>query len=302
MGTASLHFDALSLAWRGLWRRFAAHREPQACIHFQQAWHRFRSRPRVVLLDGSRYCMDRCLEQALGEALRRVRSLSRRKDSAHRIPLGLLLLSRQQLTAEQLRIALEAQRAAGHGRIGDWVQSLGFASELQVTAAIARQWSCPVLRPNSSLTLTPAAPPVPIALLEAFCMIPVNYVEATSSLHIAFAEGIDYTTLYAIEQMTGCHTEPCMAAPSFVHARLEALPSRPEHEFVFECVADTAEFSRIVRSYAARLSVSEIRLAACGSYIWVRLIRRTRTPHDLLLRLPHLPSIPAVFPFLAAAT
>jgi len=37
-----------------------------------------------------------------------------------------LLLSRQQLTAAQLRTALERQRASGEGRIGDWLAAAGF--------------------------------------------------------------------------------------------------------------------------------------------------------------------------------
>ena len=301
MGTATLHFDAVSLAWRGFWRKLAA-REHPSCIHFRQAWPRFRSRPHVVLLEGSQYCADRCLETALIDALRRVRPISKQPGGAHRIPLGLLLLSRQQLTAEQLRSALEVQRAAGHGRIGEWLQSLGFASEQEVTAALARQWSCPVLRADSPLILAQAAPRIPFTLLEASSMVPVNYVEATATLHIAFSECIDYTTLYAIEQMTGCHTEPCMAAPSFVRAGIQSLADRPEHEFVFECVADAAEFSRIVRSYAARLFASEIRLASCGSYTWVRLLRRTEVTHDLLFGLAHRSrSAPTLIPFLLSA-
>ena len=50
-------------------------------------------------------------------------------------------------------------------------------------------------------------------------MIPVDYVDSPATLHIAFGEGIDYGVLYAIEQMVGCHTESCMAVPSFVRHR-----------------------------------------------------------------------------------
>jgi len=62
---------------------------------------------------------------------------------SHRVPLGLLLLSRQQMTAAQLRTALERQRASGEGRIGDWLRRWVLPSELQITAAVARQWRVP---------------------------------------------------------------------------------------------------------------------------------------------------------------
>ena len=235
-------------------------------------------------MEGSSYCLDECLEQALIDALRRVRDSVRNEPASHRIPLGLLLLSRQQLTVDQLRAALAAQRSAGRGRIGEWLQTMGFVSEHQVTAALARQWSCPVLRAN---TLSPnfgRAPQIPVTLLESFVMMPVDYVEATSTLHIAFAERIDYSVLYAIEQMLGCRTEACMAVPSLLRNKLQSLSEhRCESEVVFDCMADPAEFARIIRSYSIRISASEIRLASCGSHVWVRLLRPSRPALDLLL-------------------
>ncbi len=207
--------------------------------------------------------------------------------AAHRIPLGLLLLSRQHLTVEQLQAALETQRRSGRGKIGEWLQALGFVDEQQVTAALARQWSCPVLRANTLVLRPRCIPQIPLTLLERLTMIPVDYVVSTSTLHMAFGEGIDYSVLYAIEQMIKCRTEPCMAAPSFVRSKLQLLSgSRGKGEVVFERVNDGAEFSRIIRSYCARLTVSEIRLANCGPYLWVRLLRPPRSSMDLLMRLP----------------
>ena len=116
-------------------------------------------------------------------------------------------------------------------------------------------------------------------------MIPVDYVAATATLHLAFGEAIDYGVLYAIERMLGCHTEFCLAVPSLVRQRLEALAGpRAEREVVFDRVADGAEFSRIIRSYCVRLSTTEIRLAACGPHLWVRLFRPSHPPMDLVLR------------------
>ena len=240
------------------------------------------------------------MERALTDALQRMRSASQRALAPHRVPLGLLLLSRRQLTAEQLRAALAAQRTAGRGRIGEWLLTLGFVSEQQVTAALARQWSCPVLRTNSLSPYASCAPQIPVTLLESFLMIPVDYVQTTATLHIAFGEGIDYSVLYAIEQMLGCRTESCMAAPSFVHQNLQALSRhRRESEVVFDGVADGAELSRIIRSYCVRLSASEIRLAACGPHLWVRLLRPSCLALDLLLRSSLDTSAQTIFPLVS---
>lgn len=242
--------------------------------------------PPGILLGGARYCQDRCLEQALADALFRIQSAPQKKPKRHRIPLGLILISRQQLTAEQLRIALEAQRREGQGLIGEWLQNFGFADEHQITAALARQWCCPVLRNQSSLPHDGSLPKLPCILLAGFAMVPVGYVQETTTLYLAFGERVDHGVLYAVEQMTGCHTEPCMAASSFVSGQLRAMEPRDNDEIVFEDALGSPESCRIVASYCARLSASEVRIALCTSYIWIRLFRSSLPPFDLVLDCP----------------
>jgi hypothetical protein len=220
----------------------------------------------------------------LRDSIVRARPALRQWTAGHRVPLGLQLLSFQQITAEQLTSALQAQRSAGRGKIGEWLLELGFATQQQITAALARQWRCPILRANSLLPFPDRLPSLPLALVEGSRLIPIGYSRSSSSLYIAFSEGIDYNALYAIEQMTHCHTEPCLASPDMIQAGIEVLASRNSgNEVVFECVTDEPEFARIVRSYCARLSASEVRMAVAGSYTWVRLLGH-RPTLDLLFR------------------
>jgi len=281
-----------SASWRESWKAIRPSREQDQCPHARRYWQNLRGRRHAVLLDRRRVCVEECLETALIRALERSNSPARHVPS-HRIPLGLILLSRHQVTQNQLLAALEAQRAGGRGRIGDWLQSMGAVTEQQVTAALARQWSCPVLRSDLPLPSECLGRTVPLALLQGAVMVPLTYIESASTLHVAFGEGIDYTVLYAIEQMMGIRTEPCMATPSFVHSRLEHLARRREDtEFVFDRISDVAEFARIVRSYSVRTSASEVRLAHCGSFHWVRLLQPSRPSMDLLMRFPQ-PPLPA---------
>jgi len=285
MGTFTLQFDSWSLAWRGLRQRLAPRCSLPDCMHTGSVWRRLRGTPPSIMIRGARYCADRCLERGLTDALRRARPAPQRSTSAHRVPLGLLLLARQQLTAEQLRAALAAQRVAGHGRIGEWLQQMGFVTEQQVTAALARQWSCPILRSDFSPVTPEDTPEIPVSLLQSLLMVPVAYVKATATLHIACGEGIDYGVLYALEQMLGCHTEPCLAAPSFVRQRLEMLSAqRARSEILFERATDVGELARVVQSYSVRVAAREIRVAVCGGHVWIRLLRGAATPVDLLFR------------------
>jgi hypothetical protein len=242
--------------------------------------------PQVRIHD-ARFCVGACMERALRDLLHESRPSNLERAPHHRVPLGLLLLSRQQLNAGQLRAAVEAQRRAGRGRIGEWIQALGFAGEEQVTAALARQWSCPVWRGPLDSRLADTCR-LPRTLLRHFAMLPVSFTGPSATLHIAFSEAIDYSVLYAIEQMENCRTAPCFVAPTQLRACLHSLPlPGTDSELVFDRVVDLDECTRIIRSYTARVSAREIRLALCGSLLWVRLLTHRQKHLDLLLGSVH---------------
>ncbi len=276
------------LAWSDLAERLAPRCAYSGCSNADSAWRRLRRRSRGTRMQGKWYCRPECLEQILGENLRRVRVAPRSGAVlSHRVPLGLLLLSREQLTAIQLRTALDAQRAAGQGKIGEWLQELGFSTELQVTAALARQWSCPVLRNSAEALSAGSFAAVPLRLLETFQMIPVQFVESTGTLVIAFSEGIDYTVLYAVEQMLGCHTVPCLVCPSVLQLSLRALAQRRgAGDVVFEHIEEGNECVHIIGNYTAKVKAQEVRYARCGDYLWVRLERLREASINLVLRAP----------------
>jgi hypothetical protein len=211
----------------------------------------------------------------------------------------LLLLSRKQLTAAQLRAALEAQRSSGEtedsgeGRkkIGAWLQELGFATEHQITSALACQWSCPVLRTRPGWLGSSHFSCIPALLLESFRMVPVELVEATGILFIAFSEGIDYTVLYAIEQMLGYRTEACLVYPSILQKSLQARTRpRGSSDVVIDGVADARECAHIIGSYSAKLKAEEVRFARCGEHLWIRLERLQHETINLVLRVPVVPN------------
>src|SRR5579864_4467641 len=164
MGAAIFSLPHWISPWRGIWEKWVPHCARPDCERRHHLWSRVHPSRHGIVVDGSWYCLNECLERALEAAFRSLSSRSNKGASPHRIPLGLLLLSRQQVTVEQLRRALEAQRTAGYGRIGEWLRTLGFVNEEQVTAALARQWSRPILRGNALPTAHHRIPQIPLAL------------------------------------------------------------------------------------------------------------------------------------------
>jgi len=284
VASVGIQLDAWNFTWKNLWQRLSPECGNQECERGKRRWWNFLRRPPSIRVQSVPFCREQCFDRALAVAVRRVSSPAVSPVAGHRIPLGLLLLSRGQLSEPQLRIALERQRVAGQGRIGEWLRVLGFVNEQQITAALARQWSCPILRTIATASLD-RLPLLPASLLEHFVMLPLAYIPATRTLHMVFGEGLDYAVLYAIEQMLNCRTEPCMATPNAVKQRLQHQPhGREDSEIVFDRIADEYELCRIVRSYALRTAAREVRLASCGPYLWARLFRpEPRSAVDLLL-------------------
>jgi hypothetical protein len=158
-----------------------------------------------------------------------------------------------------------------YGKIGEWIEKLGFATEHEVTTALALQWGCPVATsfdPSSIHSLGS----IPFPILEAFQMVPLNHVATTNTLYLAFGERVDHGALYAIEKILACRTQPCVAGRKSIASQLDAMRQFPRPSDVeFGPLNDLAEMARIAASYTARLSPGQVRLTRIGRFIWLRL-------------------------------
>jgi hypothetical protein len=267
------------LTWCANWIK-RHHLEPSqppcalaSCSGPQSLWQRFRQRhrPNGTFLQGAFYCQPQCLETALINQLSRLRVIAPSPPPPNRIPLGLLMVARGKLTHVEVQAALEAQRRARYGKIGEWIEKLGFATEQEVTNALALQWGCPVATSFDPTTVQSLAN-IPLPILEAFQMLPLNYAVATNTLYLAFGERVDHAALYAIEKILTCRTQPCVAGRKSIARQLEFMRQLPRTTDVeFGPMHDLAEMARIAASYTARLSPDELRLSRIGRFIWLRL-------------------------------
>ncbi len=132
--------------------RFPRRCESSSCTRRRGLWRSWLDAPRGHSLDGRWYCSSECFEQALASAIRQSLPVSARPPAkAHRVPLGLLMLSRGLVDDEQLKRALKAQKDSGSGRVGEWLRHIGAVTEEQVTQILGLQWSIPVFPLSQSL-------------------------------------------------------------------------------------------------------------------------------------------------------
>jgi len=278
--------SAIFSSVRSRWNQAHPRCAEPGCNLMRRMWRRIGGWHGNIRLRGSCYCAPQCFENAAHKCF----SEACVSDFAaspvqHRIPLGLLMLSRGLLSNGQLQAALEAQQASGRHRLGEWLEMLGFATEQQVTTTLGLQWACPVLAwktPRDS----GCGRMLPYRLLERFRMLPVQFVAATRIFYVAFCDGIDYTALYAIEQMLDCRTEACLISRSSMDRELERMGHEARAgDLLFESWHDPAAMAHITCSYALRLGAEQVRIVGCGEYIWVR-VDSGREVTTLLFRHP----------------
>lgn len=271
------------LAWSADWikRRLASPSNSNitncaspSCNERKRHWMRLRGQA-GTLLNGKFYCGPPCLETILAGKLSQLLAMTQPVPPPNRIPLGLLMVARGKLSHIEVRAALEAQHRGDGGKIGDWFEKLGFATEQDVTAALALQWGCPVASsfdlPTLDLTTVDLPGNIPLSILAAFQMIPLNYAAATSTLYLAFGERVDHAALYAIEKTLNCRTQPCVARRKSVARRLESMSHLSHPNDVEFVTRDLSEMVRITMSYINRLNPNEIQASRIGSFIWLRL-------------------------------
>jgi Type II secretion system (T2SS), protein E, N-terminal domain len=223
----------------------------------------------------ARYCSPDCLRAGLAERFAELtqqpRSVPVRRQ--HRIPLGLELVSRGCIKGDTLKTALQQQKQTPEVRLGQILINMGAVSEEQITSAIAAQWSVPVFRLDPS-QVPEAAQFLPVALMERYKMLPVHFVKQTNKLHLAFAQVVDHSILYAIQQMLGVTTEACIADESaLVRVVGSAAHQERPAEYVLNSLSGT-ELVSMIAGYALRLRSERISAANCNDQIWVRAVSR----------------------------
>jgi hypothetical protein len=191
----------------------------------------------------------------------------------HRAPLGLLMLSRGLVDNEQLKKALKAQKDSGTGRIGEWLRHMGAVTEEQVTQILGVQWSIPVFPLDQSRRFLQCAHLVPFPLLELAEMVPVHHIPTSRHLYVAFIDRVNYSALYALEQVLECRTEPCLAVQSQVIQALNEIRSRPRPvEILVDNISDPGEMASAILAHAMRLDGLDVRVSGFDNLIWARIV------------------------------
>lgn len=254
--------------------------------HCNTGWLHLGRRRSTPVFEGGWCCSPACTRAQMEAALRREMDGrgSALEMHRHRVPLGLAMLEQGWITAAGLRRALEAQKAAGCGRLGQWLVRGGMVSEAMMTRALGLQWNCPVLALefHDPEALSPLAPRL---FLDAFGALPLR-VAAGKLLYLGFEERLDPALALGIERMTGLRVESGLVEGSqFGPAHTRALEAHYPAAELIEAASEGA-LARALAAAIERLRPVESRLVRVHDCLWLRLwLRRQPGP------VPHLDAV-----------
>ncbi|MGH9454138.1 MAG: hypothetical protein ACRD2O_09245, partial [Terriglobia bacterium] len=263
------------------------HCENPLCPGRSRSWFGRRRQPRGLWLNEQWYCGTACLRQGAERFLRRFDLTSaRHRPLRYRQPIGLLMHSRGLITDEKLKAAIQAQKEAGSGRLGEWLIRLGATTEEQVTATLSLQWGCPIFPIEQKPHFLEWSFMVPFPILKAARMIVAHGQPANNTYYLAFADGIDHTVIRSFEAMYECDGKPCVAQESAFNGalgQLEATGLPPTT--IANCEYHPLPVSEIIQQAADALDAETLRLVSCAGFHWLRLQHAEAVQH-LLIPVP----------------
>jgi hypothetical protein len=234
---------------------------------------RSRSAP---IFEGAWTCSAECTATMIATALGR--EMDGRGSSTethrHRIPMGLLMMQKGWITQQQLRAAVDAQKAAGGGRIGYWLMRQQGISEQMIARAIALQWACPVLGMefHDAEGLTPV---VPRLFVDAFGALPLR-VAAGKILYLGYEDRLDPVLALAVERMTGLRVESGIVPESdFRPSHTRLLSARFPSVELLEAASEPVLVQAIAKRLE-RVKPVDAKLVRVHDCLWLRMWRRAQ--------------------------
>jgi type IV pilus assembly protein PilB len=127
--------------------------------------------------------------------------------------LGEILLKENLISAEQLKQAIEHQKANG-GRLGNSLVKLGFLSDDEVTAVLSRQYGVPSINLSYFEVDQSVIKLIPMETAMKYQILPLSRVG--SSLTVAMVDPTNVFAMDDIKFMTGFNIEPVVASETAI--------------------------------------------------------------------------------------
>ena len=154
----------------------------------------------------------------------------------NKMQLGQLLLSREVVTAEQIKTALTEQKDKGHRKLlGELLVEMGYCTENQIASALAQGYGVPYAQVGPKLCDPKVLEILPREFLEEHIALPLFKVYDV--LTVAVSEPTNVFLMDEIERISGCKVQIVCSTSKDIKATLQTyLPAA--NVFVIDDIID----------------------------------------------------------------
>jgi type IV pilus assembly protein PilB len=163
--------------------------------------------------------------------------------------LGEILIKENLITSDQLRQALEHQKASG-GRLGTCLMKLGFISDDEITGVLSRQYGVPSINLKYYEVDANVIKLIPQDTAVRYQIVPLSRVGST--LTIAMTDPTNVFAMDDIKFMTGFNVEPVVASETAIAEAISKFYGEAQSE---------EELSKVMKDLSAEEN-ADLELAA----------------------------------------
>ncbi len=270
--------------------RVNCHRK--GCTRIRSEFSLFMSRHQPPRFEGYTFCGEACLRDHVDSEMvdRWYRLQQARSHPIRRPKLGTILLQTAFITPDQLDLAIKMQRLNQEGRLGEWLQRLGFIEERQITLALSKQYALPAIHLAVAEAKADAARMIPGKVARCARLVPLGLDEEKNSLCVAVSAPVDFNALEAIRRMVGRSLITYIGDQSAILAVLERLYEHGELEMksaqAYTTQAELLEICKTIISSALIQRADNIQMELAEEFLWARLDFTGRSAQQVYHRTP----------------
>jgi type IV pilus assembly protein PilB len=180
--------------------------------------------------------------------------------------LGEILLKENLISPDQLKQALEHQKANG-GRLGNTLVKLGFMTDDEVTAVLSHQYGVPSINLNYFEVDPGITKLIPMETALKFQVLPLSRVG--SSLTLAMADPTNVFAMDDIKFMTGFNIEPVVASETAItdaikknYGSIEEQERKRELDEIVSFIDESQETLELEAGDESTLNLEQLEKAA----------------------------------------
>jgi len=240
-------------------------------------------------LESSWYCSTGCLEKGVTQLLEK-RSQPREKSFQNllRLKLGHILMESGAITKEQLDQAITEQSRAQEEKLGHYLIALDFVKERDITMALSRQFSLPVITLKSQRISPNVVNMVPVQIVKSSKFFPLEYEALNNRLVLVTYDPSDISTMINLRSMINCEVAIYLSDESVVREMIDqfcaaATAARKlEPSLPMPHLHNLSDLAPLIVRRAQQVNAGSIQIRFFNQLVWARFLI-DRKPHDLVV-------------------